>query len=151
MHYKYIVIGNCEKNGWYDYYSYAYKEVNELDYSLFDNSYFFYNFFVRMLYRLHNSQKINKILNLPFKELWLKKRIKRYAKIFNFNDSLCFLLFSDCLKDEKIGLSRIIRETYPNSRIVYFFQDLVCKDKNKEDFLKKNRKCLYAQNCNKKS
>ena len=139
MKYNFIVIGNRKKNCLYELYNYAYMEVNYLNNSIFDNYYFPYNDITQKLYRIHNSKRINKIINLPFKDLWCRKRIKRYSTIFNPNSNICFFLFADCIKYEKYGFSKIIREKYPNSKIVYFFTDLVKKDKNKEDFLKYNR------------
>lgn len=139
MKYNFIVIANCKKNGLYDYYNYAYKQVSELNNSIYDNYYFPKSFIAKILYRIHNSKIINKIIDLPFKEFWIKKRVNKYSTIFSSNSNICFFLFSDFIKYEKFGFSKIIRENYPNSKIVYFFQDLIEKDKNKEDFL-----CKYS-------
>lgn len=135
MKYNYIVIGNWKKNGLLDYYNYAFSEANELNNSILDNYYFPKLKINQLIYRFHFSPKINNILGLPFKYLWVKKRINRYLKVFKSESNICFILLSDSLKYEKYGISKIIKEKYPNSKIIYFFSDLVSKDKNKEEFL----------------
>ena len=134
MKYNFIVISNNIKKTKKDLYYYAFREANRLNNSIFD--YFYPN---NNIFRFFFSPIINKIINLPFKKIFLEKRIDRYSKIFQSKSNICFLLFQNCIRFEKYGFSRLIRKKYPNSKIVYFFQDLVKKDKKKEEFLNNNR------------
>lgn len=85
------------------------------------------NKIARFLYRLHFSHKLNKIINLPYKELWNKY----YFKDITRNRTYIFLFFSDWIRMEPY-LKNIsyIREKYKGSKVVWFLQDLsnVSKD-----------------------
>ena len=139
MSFNFIVIGNIKNNGSEDFYNCVYREANELNYAIFDSYFLPKNEIIQFIFRLCFSKKINKIIYLPFKEFLIRKLIKKYSKIFDSNSNICFLLFGNCLVYEKYGLSKIIRNYYPNSKVVFFFQDLVCKSIYREEFLKNNR------------
>ena len=139
MNYKFVIIGDCPIGSLKEYYNYVFNEVKELDYAFFDNCFSPRNLILKLFYKVHISQKINNIINLPFKELWYKKRINRLLNLFKSEDKICFVLFSSCLEYENAGFSKIIRQTFPNSKIVYFFHDLVKNNKLRQEFVQKNR------------
>ena len=138
MNYKFVIIGDCPIGSLKEYYNYAFNEVKELDYAFFDNCFSPNNSILKLFYKIHISQRINNIINLPFKELWYKKRINRLLKIFKSEDKICFILFSSCLEYENAGFSKIIREKFPNSKIVYFFHDLVRKNILRKELAENN-------------
>lgn len=133
MKYNYILINYSN-----EIYKYYYKDVNNLEYAYFDFGYP-YNKLLRLLMKLHLSQKVNRIIKLPNKQFWIKRHIKKLRKVYKSMKQkyagICFILFSDCLLMEKYGLNKWIKHYFPEARIVYFFQDIVEKDLLKIDLL----------------
>lgn len=129
---KFNFIFVCLESGLYRY---AYNQLNELKNVYFDMD-FPNNRFMSLIQRVHCSVKLNSIIRLPFKDVWIKKRItlykKQITKFDNPNAELCFVLFADCLYLERIHFSELLKDSFPNCRIVYYFQDLVDKDINKK-------------------
>lgn len=121
---------------------YFYRDVNQLNYAYFDSGYP-YNILLRALRRIHFSPKINKIIQLPNKQFWIKNHIKKLKKVYNSMKQkypgLCFILFSDCLSMEKYGLNKWIKYYFPEAKIVYYFQDIVEKDLLKIDLVNSKR------------
>lgn len=132
---KYIIF-----NGTHDLYHFAFYEVLKMQNIYYDES-FFENRFLNFLRKIHWSNKINSIINLPGKTLWIKLRLKKYQKLLNINksDNIIFIILGCNYLMEKIGFSACVKHFFPNSKIVYFFCDLVSKDKNKQKFLKEYR------------
>lgn len=134
MKYNYFLIN---MTGQFNDYAYG-KEIAELNYAYYESS-FPTNKFFNFLMRIHLSNKINSIVNLPYKSFWCFKRVKFYKKqikyMQNQNLPICFVLFSDCLALEKYGFSEILKKEFPNSKIVYYFQDLVDLDKRKKELV----------------
>ena len=117
MQYNFIVV--CLDNDMYDY---AYSQVNTLPYAFFDNHF------------KHKTDNRNE---------WNEERANYYLDCWNNmkekKDNICFVLFSDCLRLEEDGFFDVLRDKFPSCKIVLFFQDLVSKDKRKQDFLKYKR------------
>ena len=126
---NFIVV--CMKG---ELYRYAYSQLNEINYAFFDEG-FPNNTILNLLYKVHCSYKINRIINLPLKEIWINKRINLYKKkvleMQDPNKSICFVLFADCYYLEKYGFSEKLKKTFKDCKVIYFFQDLVSKDENK--------------------
>lgn len=135
MEYNFIVV--CLEG---ELYKYAYNQLNELSNAFFDID-FPHNKVLAFLQKVHCSTKLNSVINLPFKGIWIKKRIKIYKKqIQKFKKpeaKLCFVLFADCLHLERMNFLTYLKEAFPNCKIVYYFQDLVKKDINKQKLLEK--------------
>ena len=146
MKYNYIIINRTGC-----FYDYAYgEEISGLDYAYYDSS-FPKNKFLKLLNRIHTSNKLNDIVDLPCKSIWSVIQSQFYKKKLKYmeNDNLpvCFILFSDCLPLEKYGFSKILKNEFPDSKIVYYFQDLICLDKNKKEFVQnipKNIDAVYS-------
>lgn len=135
MKYNYIIIATHGQ-----YYDYAYgKEMAELDYAHYDRS-FPNSKIMKLLKRIHLSSKVNRIVNLPFKDLWCRLRAQFYKKkissMKNSNLPICFIIFGNNLSLEKHGISRVLKEEFPNSKIIYYFQDLIDIDENRQIFIK---------------
>lgn len=78
------------------------------------------NLFVKLFFFLHNSNRINRFINLPFKHLWYPGYFKN-----DFSDEkpLCFILLNrfwfppDYLK--------YLKKVYPNAKFVLLLRDLM--------------------------
>jgi hypothetical protein len=84
------------------------------------------------LYRAHTSVKLNRTVNLPFKNIW-KRHIQYLPSktAINKNDPVCFIVYSryfDYLGRIKNGGKSFIdylRSNYENCRIILYFGDLL--------------------------
>ncbi len=134
--YNYILVGKV-----LDLYAYAYRQINELDYACFDDS-FTKNKLCYSLERAYWSTKINSILPLPFKKKWVKAKIKKLKKIYQTipqkQENLCFLLFSLCIPWEKYGFSKLLKETFPGCHIIYYLGDLVDANPIRREFIQQS-------------
>lgn len=132
--YKFIIVGN--NSG--EYYDFSYKQLDTMDYAYFDN-HFPEREILKILYKIHTSSKINRFLEIPGKSAWINSRLTKYENIINTmhpkKAKICFLLFSSCIPLEKYGFSVRLKNKFPKAKIVYFFQDLVYRDKNKAQLL----------------
>lgn len=120
MIYNYVIFGASE-----DLYRISYKDINDLT-----NAYYLYKHIdsdsrlLTDLYRLHTTSRINKIINLPMQKLW-NSVIFRHT--FPENKPICFIFFGGKDKIIKNGLVEYLKDKYPNSKFVYFYQDLVSR------------------------
>jgi len=80
------------------------------------------NRLINLLHKIHHSTKINKYFNFPFKNLWFKYYFKPK---FNKNSKIIFLLFGRQLHLFNAGYIDYLKNEYPNSKFVCFFQDLI--------------------------
>lgn len=122
-------------SGTNEFYRYVYQDVNKLDYAYFENG-IPVSKILRLLMKAHFSNKTNRIFSLPLKSVWGKVWVAHWKKILKRemnaeNKKMCFILFADLISLEDYGLSRLIRKSFPDCRIVYFYQDLVRHDPNK--------------------
>lgn len=116
-----------------DFYCYetAYGDVIDLDNVRYIKNHMPKNKVINFLYRIHHSLKINKIISLPFKEIWFSTNFKN-----DFKDEkpICFLFFSRNDILEKYGYFEYLKKKYTNSKSVYFFQDLIRTHRNTDIF-----------------
>ena len=122
LNYKYIIGGSPN-----DYYDACYSDVincPEVEYfrTPIDGA----NPVLRFLFNRHFGGKINLFIDLPGKSFWNRYMLKGNQKK---TDKVCFLLFSHYLQYVDLGFISHLRRTYPNCKIVMFFQDLVRKSK----------------------
>ncbi|MDD6157398.1 MAG: hypothetical protein PUB52_10330 [Lachnospiraceae bacterium] len=121
--YNFILVGKP-----LELYRYAYMQVESLDYAFFDSS-FTQNKIVSLFNRLYWSTKINQYITLPFKKKWLKHKIKKFIQLRESMPApkkpICFLLFSTCVPWEKFDFSAMLKKTFPDCKIIYYFSDLV--------------------------
>lgn len=92
------------------------------------------NKLLNLLFKTHFSEKINKIVKLPFKNWWYKSYFKND---FNTERPLCFFFFGRQLVLQKYGYVDFLKSKYPNAKFVCFFQDLIAQhDVNNIPYLK---------------
>ena len=79
-----------------------------------------------LLYKLHQSPKINKKIPLPFRSVWngcfLEKRIRRSLCK---QDNIVFIFSGRSYKYAKCRLLKYLRRKFPNSCFLYVFSDKV--------------------------
>lgn len=117
--YYYIILGSK-----YDYFKICYKDIDKIDYATYDCEDIHTNSTLKkMCYRLHTSEKINKIYKIPHKEIWNK-----YLSDVKIKKNLiCFVFFTGTKKFQMInnGFIEYLKKEYPNSKFVCFYQDIV--------------------------
>lgn len=75
--------------------------------------------FIRFLFGVHHTERINKYINLPFKKLWYPHYFK-YT--FPQNRPLCVVLLTPHIPNDYL---KYIKSKYPNSKVVAIHRDLV--------------------------
>lgn len=113
--YKYVIIGSS-----WEFYLNAYHDAiihPDVDYHpSYANS-----FVSKTIARIHLSERINKIIPLPFKDIWAKKYIKTN---FGNERNLCFLVFGGWVSSNTNILEHI-KLLYPHAKVVLMCQDLI--------------------------
>lgn len=77
----------------------------------------------KLLHRLHFSRQINKLISIPFKNVWNSGKIA-----FSLDNSkpLCFILFTNWVRnDRQTKFISFLRKRYPRCKIVWFAQDIL--------------------------
>lgn len=128
----------------FDYHSYSYSEVNELDnVEYITRSIHSNNKLINFLFKLHCSRKTNKYLRIPFKCIWFDQLSK-----FKFKKDIVFIFFAGTIRFNLIkdGYISYLKKKFPNSKFVCFYQDLI-KFHNIEiniDFIKNQFDYVYS-------
>ena len=78
--------------------------------------------FAKKLLKLHYSNKLNKIIKLPFKKAWLPKMCKTN---FKNGKPTCYVFYGSKFIEPDSGIVKYIRKHYPDSKIVVMFCDLI--------------------------
>ena len=79
------------------------------------------NIIVRFLFNVHNSEIINKRINLPLKQMWYPFYFKHH---FNNNKPYCFVIINHYYPDSYF---LYLKKTYPNCKIVLLHRDLLSR------------------------
>lgn len=83
----------------------------------------------KLLYRLHFNKKLNRILPLPFKNLWNRSY---FTSSFKEKKPICFILFRDWVSlDKYTGYISWLKNRYSESKFVWFLHDFIA---NHNDF-----------------
>lgn len=85
-------------------------------------------FLYKILHRLHFSKVINKLVSIPFKNIWNAGNV-----VFSFNNAkpICFILFTNWVQSNaQTGIIPFLRKKYPGCKIVWFAQDILCTIRN---------------------
>ena len=123
MKYNYVILGSCD-----DYYKVAYSELDKypnvcsiMDY-LESNSNF-----IKTLFRLHTSIKLNNIIDLPLKKIWYPYI---FRNDFKEDKPLCVIIFARnaLFSNDYV---KYLRANYDGCKIVVFWLDLVKTDSRK--------------------
>lgn len=116
--YNFVVFGDD-----WDLYKVSYSDISKMENVRYiPTPTYFKSPMYELLFRLHWSPKINKIINLPFKSVW---NSGYYKCDFPNANPICFVFFSPWCKFESTGLLEFLRKKYPESKFVCFFQDLI--------------------------
>jgi|GEM_PF-2101156 len=133
--YKFVFVGSL-----YDYNTYIEKEIAKSNKNVFtcESLNKSLHGFSYILYKLHNSSKINKFVRLPFRNVWVKKILdKETSAALKSNDKICFI-YSGGINYLQMGFIDYLKHRYPNSKYVFYFTDLVeVYMRNNPDFFKK--------------
>lgn len=81
----------------------------------------------KFLYQLHWAYSINKYIYLPYKCVW---NSGYFINDFQNDNPICFVFFASSCKYEKDGLVKYLRDSYPDCKMVCFFQDLIHLQQN---------------------
>lgn len=73
---------------------------------------------LNFLFKIHFSNKINRIIEIPFKKLWYKKIIK---KVFG-NEDLCFVFSPSWYYPNYI---KYLKKKYKNAKFIMYFSDTI--------------------------
>lgn len=86
------------------------------------------NRLLNKLYRLHTAPSLNNKLPMPFRGIWNRLIFKNP---FSDDKPLCFVFFVNrrLLNKKFIGY---LKKTYPNSKVVFFCQDLIARSYGSE-------------------
>ena len=82
------------------------------------------NPFLQKIFRLHWSNKLNSIINLPFKRVWFRKM---YEQNFDNDLPVCFVFFSFNYLKFDGGFTKYIKKRNPLNKIVSYHHDLISK------------------------
>jgi hypothetical protein len=88
------------------------------------------NNFLAFLYKVHQSKRINKIVNLPLKHIWKNLTIffKKEEIFFNRPNPYCFVIygrFFDFLQEHRNIFIQRLRAEYKNCKIILYLADIL--------------------------
>ena len=131
--YNYVLVKNAS-----DYYRLNYSEIiGRDDVCYLDNFAVNFPFLLRIIHKLHNSQKLNRYIPLPFKSVWFPYYFKH-----RFTDSkpLCFIVDASPLYLTPYIFDYILylKKKYEKAKFVLFYQDMIklCPDRFRPQCLK---------------
>lgn len=115
--YNYVIFGTKM-----DLYKVSYADIkNEKNARYLTEGIYNNNFFLKLLYKIHTSERINLKFKLPFKSIW---NCMAYRNDFENTKPICYIFFAGTYWFSKDYLS-YLKEKEPECRIVIFYQDLV--------------------------
>lgn len=132
LHYNYVIFNSIESkikfnpNG---YYAICYNDLRgKDDIQVVDLPLQGYPKFLRCLYSIHHSVRLNRICKLPFKKIWYPIYFKKQN--FSQNRNLCFILQVRL----PISYLKYLKKKYPKSKFVSIYRDLrkVTEENNPE-------------------
>lgn len=95
------------------------------------------------IHKIHWSQKVNNIINLPFKKIWFKKMTNGN---FNNDKPTCFVLFYGQYGIREPKLLDYIKEINPENKIAVHYLDLIIREEEHIDMLKNKTDLIYSYN-----
>lgn len=125
MKYNFVIFGTV-----FDWYRFMYQDIlKEDNVKYYGDINELFTPWERILYKIHFSKKVNKIVNLPNKEIRFKQALKKIR--FQNSNPICFIWFSHFLIEIQRGMVETIKEVMPDSKHVYYFTDAkYFKEKN---------------------
>ena len=94
---------------------------------------------IRLLYRIHNSDRINRIIKLPLKKIWNKFF---FRERFPNDKPICFVFSCEMLKMKDVNYFNYLRKKYQECKLLYLCTDKFDLIKGRydgfdEDYLRK--------------
>lgn len=128
LKYNFVILGSNN-----DFYRISYRNISNTDKTRYistniDTD----NVILNLLYKIHCSETIENIVKLPFKSIWNRHY---YKNTFNNDNPICFVFTGSHILKFDYGFDKYLRKTYPNCKLVIFYQDLI-KGKWKKYFEK---------------
>ena len=123
LKYNYVVLGSTD-----EYYMLSYRDLSKSGCCKYMSEPFegksILNKVLRMIHKVHMSQKINSIISLPFKAVWNSFLVD---DCFKNGKKYCFVFFSAGPFTDHIpyGFVDMLKKRFPNSKFVVFYQDLI--------------------------
>ncbi|MBR2883990.1 MAG: hypothetical protein IKL46_06470 [Clostridia bacterium] len=93
------------------------------------------NFFIQKFFFLHWSAKLNKIVKLPFKNIWYKKMC---CHNFENNKPICYVFVGGKYVSEDKAFLKYIKNLNPNNKCIMLCLDLLQKTDINTEKLKEN-------------
>lgn len=117
MKYNFVIFATV-----FDWYRYMYQDIiGEDNVKYYGDINELFTPWEKILYKVHFSKKVNRIINLPYKEIWFKRALKKIE--FQNTNPICFIWYSHFLTEIKRGIVEEIRKELPDSKHVYYFTD----------------------------
>ena len=81
----------------------------------------------KFFYKLHNSEKINRYIHLPFRKMWARYIMdeKMMKEIKNVYSDYIFVFRATGYRYKKMGVFDYLKKEFPSCKIVYRFSDKV--------------------------
>lgn len=80
---------------------------------------YYASFLTRIIFAMHHSERINKVIRLPFKSIWFSRYFKNE---FKNNRPLCFVILNYHLSNDYLNY---LKTTYKGCKIVCVHRDLI--------------------------
>lgn len=119
---KIVVLGNGE-----DWCEKSLTDFKKMENVKIINRKYLYNFdkFASLLIKIHFSYKLNKIVNLPFKYIWIKKVMEAIDIEKTDNQNIIFIIYDRSFLSNNISFLKCLRKKYINCKLVYMFTNIV--------------------------
>ena len=117
LKYNYVIFGTNM-----DLYRIAYSDLHKISEARYlEEGIYSNNFILKALFKIHTSQRINMIVDIPFKRVWNKFA---FVNDFQNNNPICYIFFAGTYWFTVEYIS-FLRKNQPNCKIVIFYQDLI--------------------------
>lgn len=117
MKYNFVIFATV-----FDWYQFMYRDItSRKDVAYYKDFADLQSPMERILYKIHLSKKINKIVCLPHKTIWYKRALRRIH--FENDKPVCFIWYSHFFKEIDYGMPEYIKQTWPGAKNVYYYTD----------------------------
>lgn len=119
--YKYIFLGAEEELA-----KFSYSDLNVLDNAIYVPGFYSqFGKFQRFLFRLHTNNVFNKIVNIPFKSVWIRTVLKNIPILPEGGETLVYVCQRGWADYEpQLRFIDYIKKRNPDAKFVLFLEDL---------------------------
>ena len=117
---KIVVLGNgqdwCEK---------SLTDLRKMENTKIINSKYLcdFNKILSFIIKIHFSYKLNKIINLPFKSIWVNSVLKNIDE--KNSENIIFIIYDRSFLSNNEKFLKKLRKKYINCKLVYMFTNIV--------------------------